>query len=289
MQQFKGARLAWISNEPTVERHLMQSNPPNDRNISLDIARGLGIFPVVFGHSLEITFNHPVSLFENQFLLWKLIYSFHMPLFFFVSGATHKIKSTSSVAKISLSLLLLAIFVHIFGWALGTRLSDVRLLELVKPIATMTNFKIGVMWYLVAHASVIFCYQLITQSSPPRTIGIVLIFLLLLGAQLLGKLPNYFQIQALAPGLLFYWLGNKYFCKMKRLSAPKLFVIFLLSTWLLAFSAFANTGCPTSPFRKCSGFYDEFAVLFIFGQYGFIPLFLLSATAGIASAISISL
>lgn len=41
----------------------------------IDIARGLGIFFVVLGHNLE-----------NEMLSFKLIYSFHVPLFFFLSG-----------------------------------------------------------------------------------------------------------------------------------------------------------------------------------------------------------
>lgn len=49
---------------------------------SVNIARGIGMFLVVLGHSISDTvyFN---SFFKYIFLL---IYSFHMPLFFFISG-----------------------------------------------------------------------------------------------------------------------------------------------------------------------------------------------------------
>lgn len=45
------------------------------RNIILDILRGLGIFCVVFAHTLNNSLNN-------------IIYLFHMPLFFFINGLT---------------------------------------------------------------------------------------------------------------------------------------------------------------------------------------------------------
>lgn len=48
-----------------------------ERNNSIDIMKGIGIFLVVLGHTTE-----------NKILL-KWIYSFHMPLFFFLSGIFH--------------------------------------------------------------------------------------------------------------------------------------------------------------------------------------------------------
>lgn len=49
----------------------------------INIARGIGIFLVVLGHSF------PTDDYNNNFLwvyIHKFIYSFHMPLFFFISG-----------------------------------------------------------------------------------------------------------------------------------------------------------------------------------------------------------
>ena len=45
------------------------------RSITVDIAKGLGIFLVVWGHCLH-----------NNNVLHDVIYLFHMPLFFFLSG-----------------------------------------------------------------------------------------------------------------------------------------------------------------------------------------------------------
>ena len=46
------------------------------RNVILDNARGIGIFLVILGHTLLLEYNKLV----------EIIYFFHMPLFFFLSG-----------------------------------------------------------------------------------------------------------------------------------------------------------------------------------------------------------
>jgi fucose 4-O-acetylase-like acetyltransferase len=58
------------------------------RLVSIDIARGLGILLVVLGHTLAEANYHV----QNATVLWlgQLIYSFHMPLFFFISGMFFK-------------------------------------------------------------------------------------------------------------------------------------------------------------------------------------------------------
>ena len=52
------------------------------RDIHLDALKGLAIILVVTGHI--IAFSHPGTV--DKSLLFNLIYSFHMPLFFFISG-----------------------------------------------------------------------------------------------------------------------------------------------------------------------------------------------------------
>jgi hypothetical protein len=104
-----------------------------------------------------------------------------------------------------------------------------------------------------------------------------------------GQLNNYFQAQAVVPGLLFYWAGEKVFRQLNTLRSIEIKSLLVASLFTLLVASQANRGCPTNPFNKCTGFYDEFAVLFIFGQYGFLPLFLVSAFAGIAAVTNIAL
>lgn len=51
---------------------------PTSRSETLDIAKGIGIILVVLGHSWLVL--------DNPGILFQIIYSFHVPLFFFLSG-----------------------------------------------------------------------------------------------------------------------------------------------------------------------------------------------------------
>ena len=54
----------------------------NERNISLDIARGVGIILVVIGHVMS-----PVMAGNNAMeTAYQILYVFHMPLFFLLAG-----------------------------------------------------------------------------------------------------------------------------------------------------------------------------------------------------------
>lgn len=55
------------------------------RDIFFDIAKGIGIILVVIGHCIPDASTGNIS---DTFLksIFRIIYSFHMPLFFFVAG-----------------------------------------------------------------------------------------------------------------------------------------------------------------------------------------------------------
>ena len=59
-----------------------------ERNLFLDILKGLTMIFVIFGHSIQFGSGH-VYL-ENELFyenpVFKIIYSFHMPLFALISG-----------------------------------------------------------------------------------------------------------------------------------------------------------------------------------------------------------
>lgn len=69
-------------NRQMIERH-------NQRIDYIDVMKGLAIFYVVIGHVLAWAYNDWYSATQHNFvgvIAWKIIYSFHMPLFMFVSG-----------------------------------------------------------------------------------------------------------------------------------------------------------------------------------------------------------
>jgi fucose 4-O-acetylase-like acetyltransferase len=55
----------------------------NKRIISLDILKAFAIFLVCWGHAIQYL-HHDETFWNNK--IWEMIYSFHMPLFFFISG-----------------------------------------------------------------------------------------------------------------------------------------------------------------------------------------------------------
>ena len=60
-------------------------NKVDDRNVAIDALKGLGILLMVIGHS-NLPFN-----------LRGLIFVFHMPLFFIVSGYLYKERSYAEI------------------------------------------------------------------------------------------------------------------------------------------------------------------------------------------------
>lgn len=63
------------------------------RNVLIDAAKGLGILLVVLGHAVQK--NTPD--FDN--LTFRIIYSFHMPLFMFLSGCVAKYNNAQTLTK----------------------------------------------------------------------------------------------------------------------------------------------------------------------------------------------
>jgi fucose 4-O-acetylase-like acetyltransferase len=58
--------------------------PARKRNVLLDYFKGIAIFLVVWGHCLQYAANASYDFFSNEVFI--VIYSFHMPLFMFISG-----------------------------------------------------------------------------------------------------------------------------------------------------------------------------------------------------------
>lgn len=70
-----------------------------ERDLSFDFIKGILIFLVVWGHTIAFTLNEQAAY--NPIFIW--IYSFHMPLFIFVSGyfAAHSMRMSFKDCLIS--------------------------------------------------------------------------------------------------------------------------------------------------------------------------------------------
>lgn len=71
-------------NEKVITNTEVQKNKRIDY---LDIAKGIGILSVIIGHTFDVQY------------LSNFLYSFHMPLFFVLSGYFFKEKDTKTIVK----------------------------------------------------------------------------------------------------------------------------------------------------------------------------------------------
>lgn len=67
------------------------------RQISIDFIRGVAVFLVLWGHAIQYSCLDSFDFFEN--IVFKFIYSVHMPLFMLVSGYLFSISFKKKALK----------------------------------------------------------------------------------------------------------------------------------------------------------------------------------------------
>ena len=178
----------------------------------IDIAKGIGIVLVVFGHLSGIeSIPHWLTLSRS------FIYQFHIPLFFFISGMFYKGDDAWGAFLIKKTKRLYVPFVVANGLFL---IIDVCLRCLShEPVVLVDNLKHfvkvllllsvtplgGATWFLKALFVIAILYKFLWQLSESRLF--VLIICLLLGFSGTYIQPDY-SASAIMVGLLFYCLGN---------------------------------------------------------------------------------
>ncbi|MBC2326763.1 acyltransferase family protein [Listeria booriae] len=186
----------------------------------IDTAKGIGIFLVVWGH------------FYADDTLKIIIYGFHMPLFFFLSGYLYKIRDIRFLPflkKKSKQLLLPFFIFQILTFAIVNGLSLVGSGQLYEPLMTQVSQffflqgEVGFnspLWFLVVLFSVEIVFYLCTRYiKKGQWLVIALLFIL---AFLLSKNEGVrvmFGLQVLPVSLLFYYVGFK--CKEWRVLERK--------------------------------------------------------------------
>ncbi|WP_077730235.1 acyltransferase [Methylocaldum sp. 14B] len=268
------------------------------RNESIDIARGLGMFLVIYGHVLQILFHKRMDGGFSQiaFAQWQAIYSFHMPLFFMISGMIANQfsgKSWKQVADRSIYLILIAYIVDVIGTSFtvihqgASAISKSKVEDyLIKHIALAESFSTITVWFLVAIAVV-----RLASYSILRYTGIVrwfIVAILIVSFVFSYEGPNAFHIRAVAPGVVFFMIG-----RYLALCSISIYIYAALSPVLLAISlwlAHYNGGCTFGWQSSCENpeLPGHFAVLMIFGLYGNLPLFFLTATMGSLAVIGLA-
>lgn len=140
----------------------------SNRIVSFDILKGGGILLVILGHI------------QIPYMLKTVIYSFHMPLFFFVSGCFFRpISLREFFAKKTRQLLIpwaffaFLLFVYLFVLKLNETHNWAKAISL--PVTSMFDGFLGdensfilfhVIWFLICLFEVSFVYLLIHKITP---------------------------------------------------------------------------------------------------------------------------
>lgn len=268
------------------------------RDATWDIARGIGMALVIYGHFLEPIYPARPDLgkpfFDAAFQQWQVIYSFHMMLFFLVSGAVNRNltkKAWPDVLRGSLRLLALAWVVHIlgaivalsFGYAPPEATASVWgvINALFDPILEGFLWSIGVLWFLTSLCFV----QLLAYVLLRRFPAIAVVAVAMVGTAITIYLPNYFLLKTWLPGLSFFALG--YLFSQWQVRWPFWLCIPLAAATVLL--APLNSGCFFTLTDNCAKFGSgPFGVRMFGGSYGFLPLFFLSSLVGSLTVVSLS-
>ena len=229
------------SNPARTSSNLRQTRPGSGRDESLDIAKGFGIILVVLGHCLD---GLIASGFFPASLMWPtlavyVIYLFHMPLFFVVSG--HLASGKHRPIGTTLAKLLQTIVYPYFLWSI---LQGLTLIYFSKYTTSQMHISslykilwapIVPYWFLYALFLCQIGYLAIRKLSHQMQLGIAIaaflipsFFLLPLGGANLNIVPETTR------GFLYFILGIvsvaqvKQFGRWTALSATILFVVFAI-------------------------------------------------------------
>ncbi|KHD35761.1 acetyltransferase [Clostridium acetobutylicum] len=243
------------------------------RTKSIDIAKGIGILLVLLGHR------------SIPNIMVKFIYSFHMPLFFVISGylynadkyteytsyIKHKFR-TIIIPYISFWIISLIVEVIAMNFNILDKLSFRQAVSEFFYL-TPSGFWNGPLWFLMCLFVVCVLYYPISKLSRNKWIMVpfILIFLALGWSTSVFKVYLPLKLDIAFTGLVFYALGN--FIKgvkinIKINTVPVLFIMFALT---LVLSVTNNS-----------------IVQMIVGRYGIYPMFIIVAITGSLSIIIFS-
>jgi fucose 4-O-acetylase-like acetyltransferase len=209
----------------------------------IEVAKGIAIFLVVFGH-LASRGVSPEFYSEAYVTIKTIIYSFHMPFFFFLSGVIsfYSVRggTVSTIDRLKRSVPRILYPYFIFGIVTVTLkvfLDGGSIYETIESysllIISPLNPIVGSVWYLY----VLFIYIALTpvfsfmEKKIDHGIYIALLMLFFLD---IGKLGQYFALSLVIKYLLFFYLGKYYIDnradikrKISNLSAPVFFTILI--------------------------------------------------------------
>ncbi|MBC1499818.1 acyltransferase family protein [Listeria weihenstephanensis] len=210
----------------------------NQRLIWIDNLKAYGIILVVIGHCVVLSADYPYTG-----LLMKLIYSFHMPLFFFISGFLFRGKGTGKYFYKKWKTLLVpyfifqvisVLFINSFYYVTAGQLERDPLSTLLSVFYLNGNVGWNApLWFLVVLFILDVLYYFFSKWSERTGIQMALVLLSCVVGWLLSetgiKFP--FGLQIVFSCFLFYYLGNmtKKYNVLKLLSRSLVVYMLLLT------------------------------------------------------------
>lgn len=204
-----------VRNHPNDEIDLEETDLVQKRLVWIDIAKGITILCMIVGHVYPL--EHPVR---------NLIFSFHMPMFFILSGYTakHSVNwselwnRTCRDAKRLYIPCLITVVLYMGQRYLATLLgmNDESLSFLLGSLpgrlfwssgVDQPYYHMGAGWFLVTLFWVRFLYESVQLVFPGQYNGVIYLFMMLGGYGLSRNfwLPQSLDIALIAVG--FYWCG----------------------------------------------------------------------------------
>lgn len=178
----------------------------------IDLLRFFGILLMVMGHvGFGVNFD-------------KYIHSFHMPLWFFISGyfCNYNKETKNYIKNKVLAIIIPYVFFSVFYLILSSVLFESRWLGIIYPNTIQIPLN-GALWFLPALFFTDIVSFLILKYTPPKVSCLILVSLAAIGSLHFIVIP--FSIDSSLTGIGFYYLG--YLLKKK---CP---FIFNLNTYLV--------------------------------------------------------
>ena len=248
-------------------------NGKNNRIESFDIARGIGILLMVMGHA---DFGADFS---------KVIHTFHMPLFFFVSGYFYRPQKYAGYLEylrhntrtLLIPYLIFAVFFEILH-VIYT--GDFSIRYFLVSICSSNHNRIdvaGALWFLLCLFSAKVVYHALSVTIKNRKVLTAVIIIISLSASFLRKFDIIFPfaLDSALSCLLLIHVGYLLYLYRDNIFVRRLFNMtwwmFIIVAVVFFVTAFAND--PVNVRRN---------------KYGVLPLYLISCYSGILLTMNIS-
>lgn len=199
------------------------------RNNKIDLLKGVSIFLVVWGHAIQYANNGEFDFFLNPIFIF--IYTFHMPLFMFISGFLFLHSVSNKKCSDVIIKRIKQLVVPIVAWSTMYYIFTQVLTRQSISIIDLIKSYIGSFWFLFVLFVLSLLVTLVHRYFKDKLFIYVILGILIL---FLPEKINLVYIKFMYPYFILGYLLNKHKTKIKKyidiigISCTMLFVILLI-------------------------------------------------------------